>query len=412
MIHFERHTLSNGLQVIVHHDPAHQMVVTNLLYKVGSANEQPHRTGLAHLFEHLMFTGTHSIPQYDDIINGFGGTNNAFTSTDITNYYNILPFFAWKEGLKLEADRMQNLALQSSAINIQKKVVIEEFKERYLNVPYGNTWHFIRSHVYQDTHGYNWPTIGKSTQEIADTTEAELRDFYAQYYVPNNAVLCVGGKIPAEEVFAEAEAIFGHIPAGADIQQISHEHVFQSFPQDHTLHENVPFDSLNMVYPMGDRFSQDYIVYDIITEMLSNGKAAPFYQELVKKKEVAVGVSNFISGSLYPGMFVVSGRCKAKISTHELEKYIQEVCHDFVEKGITEEALNRAKSKVESALTFQEVDLQNRVFNLAYGDAQKNIEFFEAEMKHYQNLSVQEVRNVASSLFKEASYGAFRIVKK
>ncbi|MBA4056493.1 MAG: peptidase M16, partial [Marivirga sp.] len=304
MVSFKEFTLENGLKVIVHEDPTVQIAVMNILYDVGSRDERPEKTGFAHLFEHLMFGGSKNIPNYDEPLQRVGGENNAFTNTDITNYYLTLPASNIETGFWLESDRMLSLSFDPKVLEVQRKVVIEEFKQRYLNQPYGDVWLKLRPLAYQ-VHSYQWATIGKEISHIEDATMEDVKEFFFRYYVPNNAVLVVAGNVTADQVKKLSEKWFGPVPAGTKGRNLVAEPK-QTKKRFLEVGAKVPASAFYKAYHMPGRFHQDYYAIDLLNDIMSRGQSSRLYQQLVKEKEIFTSISSFVMGTIDPGLFVIS----------------------------------------------------------------------------------------------------------
>ncbi|MEL7146269.1 MAG: pitrilysin family protein, partial [Bacteroidota bacterium] len=300
MIQFEEFTLDNGLEVIVHEEPDTEMAVVNLLYKVGSRDEDPEKTGFAHLFEHLMFGGSKNVPSFDEPLQRVGASNNAFTSPDITNYYVTLPANNLETAFWLESDRMLSLSFDPRVLEVQRKVVIEEFKQRYLNQPYGDVWLRLRPLAY-DKHPYNWATIGKEVSHIEDATMEDVRTFFSKYYIPNNAVLVVAGKVTAAQVKALCEKWFAPIPAGAEIIRNYPVEGSHKGKKSITVNAAVPSSAIYKAYHMPARAHADYYHFDLISDILGRGKSSRLYKELLKKEQAFNSIACYLTGSIDPG---------------------------------------------------------------------------------------------------------------
>jgi len=302
MIPFSEFTLDNGLRVIVHEDRTVQIAVMNILYDVGSRDEQPHKTGFAHLFEHLMFGGSKNIPSYDEPLQMVGGENNAFTNTDITNYYLTVPASNLETGFWLESDRMLSLSFDPKVLEVQRKVVIEEFKQRYLNQPYGDVWLKIRPLAYT-IHPYQWATIGKEISHIENATMDDVKEFFFTHYLPNNAVLVVAGNVTLEQVKQLSEKWFGPIPSGKRTERKLPTEPKQTQKRTLTVEAKVPANALYKSYHMPGRFHKDYYVADLLSDMLSRGQSSRLYETLVKEKEIFNSISSFVMGTIDPGAY-------------------------------------------------------------------------------------------------------------
>lgn len=400
MISFNEFTLDNGLQVIVHEDPSVQIAVLNILYDVGSRDERPDKTGFAHLFEHLMFGGSKNIPSYDEPLQRVGGENNAFTSTDITNYYLTVPATNIETGFWLESDRMLSLSFDPQVLEVQRKVVIEEFKQRYLNQPYGDVWLKLRPLAYQ-VHPYQWATIGKEISHIENATMDDVKNFFFQHYVPNNAILVVAGNVKLDQVKQLAEKWFGPIPAGQRPKRNLPAEPKQTQKRSATVEAQVPADALYMTWHMPGRFHNDYYASDLLSDILSRGKSSRLYNQLVKEKEIFTSLSSFVMGTVDPGMFVVSGRVNNGISLTTAEAAVQEVLAQIVKEGIQEEELMKVKNQTLSTLAFGEVEVMNRAMNLAFAKLSGDANLVNQEMSKIDAITSQDIKRVAGNILTE-----------
>ncbi|UYZ58023.1 M16 family metallopeptidase [Hymenobacter latericus] len=372
MIQFQEFTLDNGLRCIVHEDFTQPMAVLNILYNVGSRDEDPAQTGFAHLFEHLMFSGSVNIPSYDEPLQRVGGENNAFTSPDITNYYLTVPAQNIETGFWLESDRMLSLAFSENGLEVQRKVVVEEFKQNYLNQPYGDVWLKLRPLAYQH-HPYQWATIGKEISHIENATMQQVRDFFAKHYSPANAVLVVAGAVSLDEVKRLAEKWFGPIPAGTRYERQLPQEPRQTEARLLTVEADVPLSALYKVYHMPSRADEAYQAADLLSDVLGRGKSSRLYQRLVKERPLFNSISASVSGSLEPGLFVISGKLNEGVSLEEADAAVTEVVEELRHQEIAAEELEKVKNQAEASIVFSEVELLHRAMNLAYykliGDA-------------------------------------------
>lgn len=402
MISFESFTLDNGLRVFVHEDKTVQIAVLNLLYDVGARDEDPAKTGFAHLFEHLMFGGSVHIPNYDEPLQRAGGENNAFTSNDITNYYLTVPSANLETGFWLESDRMLGLSFDPKVLEVQRKVVIEEFKQRYLNQPYGDVWLKLRPMAYQ-THPYQWATIGKETSHIEQATMEDVREFFYSHYLPNNAILVVAGNVTTTHVRQLAEKWFGPIPARPLKKRNLPPEPAQTEKRTLTVHAAVPANALYKVYPMAARMHPDYYTTDIISDMLGRGQSSRLYQRLVKEKEIFSSVSSYITGSIDPGLLIFSGRTSANIDPAEAEKYLDELVYEFAENGPLDSELEKIRNQAETTLAFSEVEVMNRAMNLAYAALLGNPDLVNTEIDQIRKIGVSDIKRVAKNILLEQS---------
>jgi zinc protease len=400
MIHFEEFTLENGLKVIVHEDPTVQIAVLNILYDVGSRDEHPDKTGFAHLFEHLMFGGSINIPNYDEPLQKVGGENNAFTNTDITNYYLTVPATNIETGFWLESDRMLSLSFDPQALEVQRKVVIEEFKQRYLNQPYGDIWLKLRPLTYE-VHPYKWATIGKEISHIENATMDDVRTFFFNHYVPNNAILVVAGNVTTKQVKALSEKWFGPIPSQKLKTRSLPLEPRQTTKRTLSVDANVPASALYKSYHMPGRFHEDYYAIDLLSDILSRGQSSRLYQKLVKEKEIFTSISSFVMGTIDPGLLVVNGRVRNGIDLHEAEKHVDEIMNDFVDNGAMEDELQKVKNQAYSTLEFGEVEVMNRAMNLAFAKLSGDANLVNKEGEEIEAVTNADIKRVAGQVLRD-----------
>ena len=399
MIAFKEFTLENGLQVIVHEDPTVQIAVMNILYDVGSRDEHPDKTGFAHLFEHLMFGGSKNIPNYDEPLQRVGGENNAFTNTDITNYYLTLPASNLETGFWLESDRMLSLSFDPKVLEVQQKVVIEEFKQRYLNQPYGDVWLKLRPLTYK-VHPYKWATIGKEMSHIENATIQDVKDFFFRYYVPNNALMVVAGNVTVDQVKKLSEKWFGPIPRGIKSRNMLTEPI-QEEKRFLNVRAKVPANAFYKAYHMPGRFHNDYYAIDLLSDILSRGQSSRLYQQLVKKREIFTSISSFVLGSIDPGLLVISGRVKDGIALVDAEAEVHNVLDQLLIEGSDERELDKVKNQTESTLEFGEVEVLNRAMNLAFAKLSGNTGLVNEESKLINLTTLEDISRVARNILRE-----------
>jgi zinc protease len=400
MISFNEFTLDNGLRVIVHEDHSVQIAVMNILYDVGSRDEQPHKTGFAHLFEHLMFGGSKNIPSYDEPLQLVGGENNAFTNTDITNYYLTVPATNLETGFWLESDRMLSLSFDPKVLEVQRKVVIEEFKQRYLNQPYGDVWLKIRPLAYT-THPYQWATIGKEISHIENATMDDVKDFFFTHYLPSNAVMVVAGNVSLEHVKQLSEKWFGPIPAGKRIERKLSAEPKQTQKRILNIEAKVPANALYKSYHMCGRFHKDYYTTDLLSDVLSRGDSSRLYQTLVQEKEIFNSISSFVMGTIDPGMFVISGRLKDGVDLLEAERELDNVLQTVVTKEVEENELQKVKNQSASSIEFGEVEVINRAMNLAFASLSGDANLVNKEIEMIESLTADDIHRVAKEILRE-----------
>lgn len=401
MITFKEFELENGLRVIVHEDPTVQIAVMNILYDVGSRDEHPDKTGFAHLFEHLMFGGSKNIPSYDEPLQNVGGENNAFTNTDITNYYLTVPASNIETAFWLESDRMMSLSFDPKVLEVQRKVVIEEFKQRYLNQPYGDVWLKLRPLAYQ-VHPYQWATIGKEISHIENATMDDVRNFFFRHYVPNNAILVVAGNVTLEQIKKLSEKWFGSIPAGKKSRTLPLEPK-QEQKRFLEVKAQVPADAFYKAWHMPGRFHEDYYAIDLLSDLLGRGPSSRLYQKLVKEKEIFTSISSFVMGTIDPGLVVISGRVNDGISLKESEREVEIVLRDFNNNGLAEEELDKVKNQAESILEFGEVEVINRAMNLAFAKLSGDANLVNLESKRISDVTAADIKRVSQQVFQEGN---------
>lgn len=400
MLQINRHILSNGLRLVHSQDASTQMVALNVLYNVGARDENPEHTGFAHLFEHLMFGGSVNIPDYDAPLQLAGGENNAWTNNDITNYYLTVPRQNVETGFWLESDRMLSLDFSERSLEVQRGVVMEEFKQRCLNQPYGDVGHLLRPLAYR-VHPYQWPTIGKELSHIANATLEEVKDFFFRFYAPNNAVLAVTGNISFEEAVSLTEKWFGPIPRReVPLRQLPKEPV-QTGERRQVVERNVPLDSLFVAYHMCDRLDADYYAFDILSDILSNGRSSRLNQHLVQEKQLFSSIDAYISGTIDAGLFHISGKPAAGVSLEEAEAAVREELNELQTALVQEHELEKVKNKFESTQIFGNINYLNVATNLAWFELNGQAEDMEKEVERYRAVTADRLKAVAQTAFRE-----------
>ncbi|MEM9544498.1 MAG: pitrilysin family protein [Bacteroidota bacterium] len=399
MISFDRYVLENGLRLIVHEDKSSPMVAVNVVYDVGSRDEDPSKTGFAHLFEHLMFGGSQNIPDFDGPIQNAGGENNAFTNTDMTNFYNVLPAENVETALWLESDRMQQLIFSEKALNIQKKVVIEEFKETCLTQPYGDVWHHLSELVYEK-HSYRWPTIGKSPSHIENAKLEDVVHFFNKHYTPCNAVLVISGNMSGKKAYGLVEKWFSNIPSGNKYNRQLDFDTPQHSKKQKVVKGNVPLEALYMSFNMVDRSHPDYYAYDLLSDVLSNGRSSRLFQRLMKEHQFFSQIDAYISGTFDPGMFVIEGRPMPNISTEKAKEVIWNELEILKAQPIDSRELQKLKNKIESSLEYSEVNILHKSMSLAYFELLGDANLINKEALEYQKVTSEDIQRVANKIFK------------
>ncbi len=400
MINFEKFQLSNGLTVIVHQDKTTPIVAFNVLYNVGSKDENPNKTGFAHLFEHLMFEGSVNIPHYDPPLQKAGGENNAFTNNDITNYYITLPKENIETAFWLESDRMLQLDFSQEKLDIQKKVVIEEFKQRYLNQPYGDWSLYLRPMAYK-VHPYSWATIGKEISHVEDATLQEVEEFFYKHYAPNNAILSVAGNVSVNEVKALAEKWFGIIPRRDVPTRNLPQEPKQTKPEFQVLERDVPLNAIYKAYHMGARSDKSYYSTDLISDVLSNGKSSRLIQNLVKEQKLFNNINAYITGDIEPGLFLISANINEGISFEQCEQALQTELNKLKTTLVDNYELEKLKNKVEANLIYGEISILNKAMNLAYYELLGDADMINKEAEKYQQVTNNQILHNANELFDE-----------
>lgn len=400
MLPYHKFFLENGLEVIVHEDASSKMAVFNLLYKVGSKNEQVGKTGLAHFFEHLMFGSSKNVPVFDRELERVGGSCNAFTSPDITNYYITLPASNLETAFWLESDRMLQLTLSDKTIETQRKVVIEEYKQRYLNQPYGDIWHHLRDLAYT-THPYRWPTIGQHLKDIEDYQKTDVWEFYHSHYSPDNAILVVGGNMNLSQIKTLAEKWFGSIPSSNGHRLPIATEPEQMEKRINKVEAKVPTDALYKAFKMPGKIQDGYTAVDLTSDLLGFGKSSILEQKLVKKGKLFASISAYVLGSVDPGLLMFSGKMESGVTSEEAEQALDEELSLFLSSEISESSLQKIKNQGEAMKSYESIQLLNRVFNLAYYASLGNPDLYMAEFENKSKITAEEISNWAKKTLVE-----------
>lgn len=411
MVHFERFTLENGLRVIVHHDANTPMVAVNVLYDVGARDEDEQRTGFAHLFEHLMFGGSENIPEYDEPLQMAGGENNAYTTNDITNYYVQLPLQNIETAFWLESDRMNALAFSDKSLDVQRKVVCEEFKEHYINKPYGNAWDLLRTLAYKQ-HPYKWMTIGKELKHIEEAQLEDVKNFFYKHYRPANAVLCVAGNVTTAQVKELAEKWFGVIPSGEKYVRNIAPEPLQHAANQQVYEADVPLNAIYKAWHMSERLSPEYYAADLITEILGNGIASRLHQQLVKQQQLFSNINCYHTGSLDPGMLVIEGKIVEGKTPEEADAAINAEIEKLLATGVTDEELVKAKNKIESMMAFEDMSLLSRANNLAFYELMGDAAMINTEWDKYNAVTADYLLSTAMNIFRKENSNTLFYNKK
>ena len=400
MIQFERFTLANGLKVIVHQDNSTPMAVVDVLYDVGARDEDPDKTGFAHLFEHLMFGGSVHIESYDEPLQMAGGENNAYTTNDLTNYYIQLPLENLETAFWLESDRMLSLAFGEKSLDVQRKVVCEEFKEHYINKPYGDAWHKIRELAYK-THPYRWMTIGKELSHIENAKLEDVKNFFFKYYRPNNAILVVGGNVATDKVKQLAEKWFADIPPGEKHRRMLPQEPAQTSARKQELRADVPLDALYKCWHISSRLDQKYYITDLITDILSGGGSSRLYHALVKKRKLFSNIECYHFGSLDNGLLAIEGKLVKGVKVEEAEKAVGEELEKIKNEHVSETELQKVKNKTESTIAFEDMTLMNRANSLAFYELLGDAELMNQELEKYNSVTTQDILRESRNIFRE-----------
>ncbi len=399
---YTRYLLDNGLRVLVNSDYNSPMVAMNILYDIGARDEDPSLTGFAHLFEHLMFGGSANIPDFDSPLQMAGGENNAYTNNDYTDYHLTLPFQNLETGFWLESDRMNELAFSQDSLDVQRKVVIEEYRQRYLNQPYGDAWLYLKPLAYK-VHPYLWSTIGKEISHIENARLSDVKKFFYGNYAPNNAILTLSGSIKPEEAHELAKKWFGPIPSREiKIRNIPQEPV-QTDYRYLEVQRPVPSPAVYIAWHMGDRFSREYYILDLLSDILSNGMSARLFLRLVKDRQLFSDIDAYITGDRDPGLFVISGRLASGIAAESGIKAIHEEIARIISEPIAERELNKVKNRAESQFLFSNMNVQNKAMNLAYFEWLGNADMIGCEMDLIRSVTVAEIKATAENVLRETN---------
>lgn len=411
MITFDQYQLENGLKVIFHQDKTTPMAVVNVVYDVGARDENENRTGFAHLFEHLMFGGSKHIENFDAPLQLAGGECNAFTNNDITNYYDILPAQNIETALWLESDRMFELAFTPRSLEVQRAVVIEEFKQRYLNQPYGDVWLELRPLIYE-THPYKWATIGKNIDHIADATMDDVKQFFFKYYSPQNATLVVGGNFEFEEIKTLTSKWFGDIPAREKYHRSLPVEPPQNDKREKSIIREVPSDAIYIAFRMARRNSRDFYTGDLISDILGRGKSSRFDHNLITEQKLFSQVSAYVSGGWEDGLFIVSGHLMDGITIEQAEKALWEELENLKSTEIEERELTKVKNKFLTSKVFSEQPLMNRVMNIALFDKLGMLDEINDELGKYDDVTAAGIQAFARQIFQDKNSSTLKIHAK
>lgn len=400
MIEYERFVLDNGLRVIVHEDHSTPMAVLDVMYDVGARDENPDKTGFAHLFEHLMFGGSINIKDYDEPLQMAGGENNAYTTNDLTNYYIQLPSENLETAFWLESDRMLSLAFSKKSLDVQRKVVCEEFKEHYINKPYGDVWHKLRELSYKQ-HPYKWMTIGKDLSHIENAQLNDVKEFFFKHYRPVNAVLVVAGHVKTDEVKRLAEKWFGSLPMGEKYIRNLPREPRQTEPRLLEVEADVPLDAFYKTWHMASRLNKDYYSADLLSDVLSGGGSSRLYQTLVKEKQLFSQIDCSHMGSVDAGLLTIEGKLVKGVKMADAERAVQEEVERMKTELVSDAELEKVKNKTESMIAFEDMSVMNRANSLATYELLGDAEMMNTELARYQEITVEDIKKVSLEIFDE-----------
>ncbi|MCW3082269.1 pitrilysin family protein [Segetibacter sp.] len=411
MIQYDRFVLDNGLRVIVHEDHSTPMAVVDVMYDVGARDENPEKTGFAHLFEHLMFGGSINIKDYDEPLQMAGGENNAYTTNDLTNYYIQVPAQNLETAFWLESDRMLSLAFSEKSLNVQRKVVCEEFKEHYINKPYGDVWHKLRELSYKK-HPYRWMTIGQNLSHVENARLVDVKEFFFKHYRPVNAILVVSGHVTLDEVKRLSEKWFGPIPMGDKYLRNLPQEPTQSEARFLDVEADVPLDAFFKTWHMASRLEKGYYAADLLSDILSGGGSSRLYQALVKEKQVFSNIDCHHMGSVDTGLLVIEGKLVKGIKMEDAEKAVQEEVEKIKGELVDESELEKVKNKTESMIAFEDMSVMNRANSLATYELLGDAEMMNTELERYREITVEDIKEVANQVFEESNSNTMRYFSK
>ena len=411
MIQFEKFKLKNNLTVIVHQDKSTPLACLNIIFDVGARDEDESRTGFAHLFEHLMFGGSINIPNYDEPLQMVGGENNAFTTNDITNYYCTVPAENLETAFWLESDRMMSLAFDKKSLEVQRSVVIEEFKQRYLNQPYGDVWLLLRPLIY-NVHPYKWATIGKEIKHIEDATMEDVKAFFKAHYNPSNAVLVVAGDVELDNVKALCEKWFAPIEPGIKLKRNLPVEPEQKEYRSLTVERDVPINSIYRAYRMCSRVDEEYHTVDMLSDILSRGNSSRLYKNLIKDKQLFSDINAYVMGDFDKGLFVISGKVNDGITIEQAEAGIDAEILKIQTELVSDEELQKCKNKIESTVTYSEADVLNKATNLAISELLGDANLINLEIENYQKVTAEQIKEQANIILRKTNCSTLFYLKK
>ena len=402
MIEYKKFTLPNGLRVLVHEDKSTPIITINTVFDVGAKDEDEHRTGFAHLFEHLMFGGSVNIPEFDSPLQNVGGQNNAFTSNDITNYYITLPKQNIETGLWLESDRMLSLAFTPESLEVQRSVVIEEFKQRYLNQPYGDVMLLLRPLAY-NVHAYKWATIGKEISHIENAIMQDVKDFFHKHYTPQNAILSIAGDITPEKALELVTKWYGDIPSGNKYERNLIQEPKQTEARFLEVKRDVPQNGIYKAWHICDRMHKDYYAIDLLSDVLGRGSSSRLYQDMVKEQGLFTEIGAYQMGSMENGLFMVSGKVKEGVDMKTADAAINITLNKIKEDLIADDELTKVKNKVESTDAFGNMNALNKAMRIGYFELLGDANLGNEEPKEYEKVTAQDIQRVAKEYLRDSN---------
>ncbi len=411
MIAYDRFVLDNGLRVLVHEDTSTPMAVVNVMYDVGARDEHPDKTGFAHLFEHLMFGGSMNIKDYDEPLQKAGGENNAYTTNDLTNYYSQLPAENLETAFWLESDRMLSLAFSKRSLDVQRKVVCEEFKEHYINKPYGDVWHRMRELAYT-THPYRWMTIGKNLEHIKDAKLEDVKEFFFKHYTPANAILVVTGNVTTDKIKQLSDKWFAPIAPGEKyIRNVPQEPV-QTAARYLDVQAKVPLDAFYKTWHMDNRLDTGYYITELMSEILGGGGSSRLYQSLVKEQQIFSNIDCYHFGSTDKGLLTIEGKLVKGRKMEEAERAIEAELEKIKNEPVSEIELQKVKNKTESSIAFEDMTIMNRANSLAYYELLGNADLMNEELGKYQLITAEDIQAHCQDIFREENSNTMRYYSK
>ncbi|MCX6208140.1 MAG: pitrilysin family protein [Bacteroidetes bacterium] len=411
MIQFNKYTLDNGLRVIIHEDKSTPMAVVNVMYDVGARDENPNQTGFAHLFEHLMFGGSVNIEDYDEPLQRAGGENNAYTTNDLTNYYCQLPAENLETAMWLESDRMLSLAFNKKSLETQRKVVCEEFKEHYINKPYGDVWAKMRALTYT-THPYQWMTIGKELSHVENATLDDVKNFFKKHYCPANAIVVIAGNIETAKALELANKWFGSIPSGEKYNRNLPQEPLQLAARELDVTADVPLDALVKAWHIDSRLEKGYYVADLITEVLGGGGSSRLFQKLVKEKQLFSNLDCYHFGSVDKGLIAIEGKLVKGKSMQDAEQAIEEELQKIMTELVSDSELQKVKNKTESVIAFEDMALMSRANSLAFYELLGDVNMMNTELQKYQTVTTQDILEYSKQIFDKNNSNTLRYYSK